>query len=149
MKVKTTIHICAKDAAKLARAEKRLNIGRKELISALVNHFARRRKDQLKLWGRVRYQPPRDRSEWRRLHITIRGDEYEFFIDVRKVHKLSVSFIVAYAINNYLDIIFTPGGNEGDNYPYYDYAIKKFETEGVVCCLLCWGIPHKLLKKTP
>jgi len=137
------------DAEKLSGAVERLNVGRKELISALINHFARRRKDQLKLWHRVRYQAPRDKSEWRRLHVTVRGDEYEFFIDARKVHKLSVSYIVAYAINNYLDVIFTPGENSGDNYPYYDYAITKFETEGVICCLFCWGIPLKLLEKTP
>jgi hypothetical protein len=78
------------------------------------------------------------------MHVTLRGDEYEFFIDQRKVLKLSVSFIFAYAVEHYLDELMQLMKYECDNYQYRNYAIMNIVLDNVSCWLLCWGIPHEI-----
>lgn len=141
MKIETTINISREQLDKLSIAAERLKTSRTALISSLLNHHSRINRRCLELWKSVKYQERMDKSKWRRFHICVRGDEYEFFIDLRKVMKMSVSFLIAYAIDEYLDELFSSTDNSTDNYPYCNYMISKFELGNVICCVFCWGIP--------
>jgi len=57
-------------------------------------------------WSHIRYQKRGKNEVWRQLYLTLRPDEYEFFLDLRKVFKFSVSCLVTYAVEKYLEEIF-------------------------------------------
>ncbi|OHD63030.1 MAG: hypothetical protein A2176_09420 [Spirochaetes bacterium RBG_13_51_14] len=75
----------------------------------------------------------------------LKPDEYEFFLDLRKVFKQSVSRLVAYAIDKYLDEITQKIRKGSDNYRFKNYAISRIIIEGVICWVLYWGVPRKLI----
>jgi hypothetical protein len=50
----------------------------------------------------VRYQHRRPRDSWKVFPIRLNDCDYEFFLDLRKVLKFSVSRILAHAIEKYL-----------------------------------------------
>jgi len=52
---------------------------------------------------RIKFQSRHNHGVWRTLHIQIRPNDYECMLDLRKLLKMSVSHILAYAINRYLD----------------------------------------------
>lgn len=141
MRIQTTINISMEKLDKLIIAAERLKTSRTAIISSLLNHHSRINRRSLEMWKSVKYQERMDKSKWRRCHISVRADEYEFFIDLRKVMKMSVSFLIAYAIDEYLDELFSPTDKSVDNYPYCNYMISKFEVGNVICCVFCWGIP--------
>jgi hypothetical protein len=146
MKIRTTIHVQDKTLRLIESASAALKISKTAMVSILVKYMAERTKRPTAFWTGVRYQRRSDRNEWRRLHITPRGDEYEFFIDVRKVCKMSVSFLVTYAIENYLDDLIKLIPGKEDNYRYRNYAISHIIINDIVCWLFCWGIPPDIAK---
>lgn len=67
----------------------------------------------------VKYQSSRKKNSWRSFHIRLSDCDYEFFLDLRKVLKLSVSNILAHAVKKYLgDEI-----KDVDNYLYHAYSL--------------------------
>ena len=52
----------------------------------------------LKSCSRVKYQERDVKENWHRLHIIMNEYEYEYYFDMRKFFKMSVSFILAYAV---------------------------------------------------
>ncbi|MDM8001735.1 MAG: hypothetical protein QUS66_02330, partial [Bacteroidota bacterium] len=87
----------------------------------------------------------RSANRGRGLHITLKPDEYEFLLDMRKFFKQSISRLVAYAIDTYLDDVIAEINKGTDNYWYSNYALSRIIIDGVVCWILYWGIPEKLL----
>jgi hypothetical protein len=56
-------------------------------------------------WKRVRCQGQAGNAgdvAWKCFHLALWPDKYEFFLDLRKVCKMSVLFLVAYAVSKYL-----------------------------------------------
>jgi hypothetical protein len=71
----------------------------------------------------IRYQIKRDNGYWQVFHIRLNDCDYEFFLDLRKVLKLSVSRILALAVEKYL-------GEEieyVDKYLFDGYSIEVYE----------------------
>lgn len=96
-------------------------------------------------WSRVRYQKRDETGNWRHLHLTLRPDEYEFFLDLRKVFKFSVSSLVAYAVEKYLEEIVKKLSKGSDNYRYKNYMFQRFIVDGVICWIFSWGIPRTII----
>jgi hypothetical protein len=145
MSVSTTINIHETLLNRLETAADILDTTKTHVISSLMRHTSRKARHLNKAWSRVRYQQRPAKSEWKRLHISPRVDEYEFFLDMRKVNKMSVSFIIAYAINHYLDELMLLINDDMDNYCYKNYAINQYVIDDVYCWVIYWGIPTKLL----
>lgn len=145
MIIDTTIHISVELHEALSREAKRLNITRVELISSLLGHMSRSEIDYERAWSRVRYQARRPMGSWRRMHVGLRGDEYEFFMDLKKVFKMSVSFIIAVAIERYLDELSVLMEKDNDSYRYRNYAMTQLMVGDVMCWVFYWGIPPNLL----
>lgn len=143
--IDTTVHIDVELYEALSREAERLNVSRVRLISSLLGHMSRRQRDYARAWTRVKYQARREKGSWRRLHVGLRGDEYEFFMDLKKVFKMSVSFIIAVAIELYLDELSALMEKDNDSYRYRNYAMTQLMVGDVTCWVFYWGIPPALL----
>jgi len=145
MKIETTIHIDRKIGERLADAAVDAGVSVSFLVSGLMRMFGGREQHRVTAWKQVRYQERREKKRWRKMHLSLREDEYEYFIDTRKVFKLSVSFIVAEAIELYLDELLRKMIERPDNYRYRNYIFSRNIIENVICFTFYWGVPQNLL----
>ena len=142
--IDTTVNIWPDLFDALEDASRWAGVARREMISSLLNMVSRRERRSFRCWMRVRYQKRDGMHPWRRIHVRFRDDEYEFALDLRKVRKMSVSFLLSYAIEKYLVEIRGESGGYTDNYHYRNYAILNIFIEDVSCWIFCWGIPPKI-----
>ncbi len=99
---------------------------------------------------RVQYQERDRENNWKTVHVVVDSATYEYFLDMRKLFKMSVSLLLAIAVNKYLeDVINDLCNNKNtDNYLCRNYIISKKVIDGVSCFNIYWGIPTiKHLKK--
>lgn len=93
---------------------------------------------------RVEYQERG--SEWRRRHISVWARDYEFFIDMRKVFKRSVSLLIALSVERHLDAILNElnidSSMVSDNYLFQSYIMCEEVMDSCVCWKFFWGIPQ-------
>ena len=92
----------------------------------------------------VRYQKRSNQENWHTFHIKLRIDEYEYFLDLRKLLKMSVSRILADAARRYLQ---NKGKkNIGNKYQFKNYIIIKELINNSICWKLVWGYPYNIEK---
>ncbi|MCP4134539.1 MAG: hypothetical protein GY754_26430 [bacterium] len=87
-----------------------------------------------------------DPDNWHKFHISFREDDFEYFMDLRKFLKKSVSAILAYAVEEYLDTLLglTPEDpGRTDTYRFHHYVMGSSEMHGVISWQLFWGLPEK------
>jgi hypothetical protein len=89
----------------------------------------------------VRYQERDPLRQWHRFSISFRKDENEFFTDLRKLGKLSVSYLVAIAVEQYLDELLRKGTKIHNYVRFNHYAIGQRNDGGIICWELYWGEP--------
>jgi len=100
--------------------------------------------------GRIRYQEERPPQEWSCLHVVLFSREYEFFLDMRKFFKRSVSFLIVLSVELYLDQIileFTKCPQDDDtidNYQFNSYILIKETLKGAIYWRIYWGLPEKI-----
>jgi hypothetical protein len=73
--------------------------------------------------------------------------EYEYYLDMRKFYKMSVSFILAYAVMKYINEVVNEllnGNKNTDNYSYRNYIFIKTTSNETICWQIYWGVPQKL-----
>jgi hypothetical protein len=145
MMVETTVNIGVSEYDALAEAMAQTGATRSGMISVMLKHLAAGLKGRGAAWGRVKYQDRRPGEEWRRLHVRLGSDEYEFFLDLKKVVKMSVSLLIAMAIKLYLDQLLVKFGGNIDNYRYHNYAMSKIFIGDVTCWIFYWGIPPHII----
>jgi hypothetical protein len=145
MKIATTINIRKDLLARLIETAEISGSSPQDLVSSLLGKYMVDDRVKHSAFERVRYQQRRERSQWKRLHVSMRCDEYEYCIDLRKVCKMSVSFLVACAIERYLDELLVKCSKNADSYHYHNYAIMNIKIENVSCWVIYWGIPPRLL----
>lgn len=118
---------------------------RSELI-VLVMRKALRDFRKLVTHGRnICYQEKAPQSAWCRQHVSIFSRDYEYFLDMRKFFKRSVSLLVSYAIENYLDEVCNDA-TDIDNYQFLQYAIVPQMVDTAICWKIYWGFPRKIRK---
>jgi len=145
MEVKTTICIGHENRVKIEEAAVKAGISIGQMISTLFKYAYEKTGRPAGEFGPVRYRRRGGRANWQRLPVEFRFDEYEFCIDLRKVWKMSVSFIADDSIERYLDELMCKMLTCPDNYRYSNYVIETFVYYGVQCWIMYWGIPPKLL----
>ena len=146
MIIDTTINIDRELLERLDCAVSVSGIPREKIISCLMRRIGAGEKRRIMPWCQVKYQARRKKARWAKLHVVLRGDEYEYFSDLKKVFKLSVSHIIARAIDQYLDEIVELLNCGTDNYHYHNYIFSVTRVDDVVCLVFYWGIPRKLLQ---
>ncbi len=143
MIIKTTLYIhnnILRRIHKFVGKNKKL---RSNLIISLLKRAMRDNKKMIKGFMSVKYQQKDSANEWNIIHIAFKEDDYEYFIDMRKLYKMSVSLILAYAVRKYLFQMMTKemGRFMSDNYYPRNYLLSRYIIGGIICWKLHWGFP--------
>ena len=143
MYLETTVNIKLELLNKLNNASTSLKMSRSQLAALLLGKAMKINKQAIKMFCRVKYQRSDNDTCWHKLHIVLKHDVYERCLDARKLRKMSVSLILACAIEELLDEIirnFSVNGKLSDNYGSF-YAIISDFVEGVCFFTIYHGLP--------
>lgn len=149
MEIKTTYNIKENSIQELSDTAVRLNISRNELITRLFALYRNREDTKIVIHKSVKYQLSDDTCNFKKLHVKLESGVYETCLDMRKVFKLSVSFILSYAIEKYLDRLIEEliQGTSSDNYTYCYIFLRDFDDEDLGFTIY-WTLPsQEKLKK--
>jgi hypothetical protein len=144
MKIETTLNIQNHLLEKITYAAQNQGIYRIELIILLFKMVMQDAPKYLRNGKRVEYQSRHNHGTWHAFHIQLRPNDYECLLDLRKLLKMSVSHILAYAIDKYWDILMKRKAT--DNYHFTNYLIFNEKIDGIICWTLFWGFPRNLNK---
>ena len=84
------------------------------------------------------YQNRDSRENWKTFHIDLTPEEYEYFFDMRKLFKLSVSFLIALALRKYG---WRLSGDDVDKNIFAQYKFVQEIHYGIKFFITCWGNP--------
>lgn len=115
-------------------------ISRSAIIIELLKAAMADLSHEVRIGRLVQYQAREIKDTMRPFHITYREDEYEFFQDMRKLFKKSLSLILAEAVKKYLNNLLKKDNNT-DNYRHANYVIIKEMINTIVSWRLIWGFP--------
>ena len=143
MLIETTVHINRGILKMINECAEKKRRTRASIIKLLMQRMMNDNQRMLKSYTRIRYQPRDEKENWYRVHLVLSECEYEYFLDMRKFFKMSVSYILSYAVLRYLDDL-TDWNNNTDNYCYNNYIIMMKTFDGTVLWQIYWGIPPQL-----
>ncbi|GAB4112796.1 MAG TPA: hypothetical protein PL059_14620 [Spirochaetota bacterium] len=127
---------------------KKYNLSITTIVVLMVKFAVERQKLSIISNRNVKYRN-KNCSIWRRIHLQLSPNDYEFLMDVKKIWKISVAKMIEYCIDNVLFELQEKvlEKNKTDNYLYNNYHFEIGEEEGLTYYLIYWGLPLKLLKK--
>ncbi len=146
--LRTSINMNIAVFVKIGLAATRLGKSRREIVIMLLSRI---RHDFHLFQGGfrlVRYQPRDSSKQWHCFTIRFKKHENELVTDFRKLGKYSVSYLVALAVDWYLDELLQ---DEGDRHNYVElkaYAIGIRIENGIICWELYWGDPPEDTRTT-
>lgn len=140
--METTLNVHLDMLEKITRAARALGISRSEIIIILLKKVMDETTKPDCLWKLVKYQRKRKPDEWHGFHLTVRPDDYEYFLDLRKLLKMSLSLILSYAVYKYLDKLIKK--DITDNYRYNHYIIMEKRIDSIPCWIFIWGYPPSI-----
>ena len=143
-KIETTINIQGLLKRRILLASCRSGKTCSDIVTTALKLVMKEARHQVKIGLRVKYQERRDSSEWETLHVQWQPADYEYFTDLRKFRKMSVSNIVSYAIKKYLNHIVDQFST--DNYPdvFTGYVCIKEIIDSIPSWRLIWGRPPSI-----
>lgn len=130
----------------LAEAVTHTGVKANALAASAMEMLLQSYHEETKGGGGIAYQERTPRGSKKRVHFSLGEMEYEFFNDMRKFFRKSISFLIAIAVRKYLPIIVERILNKvvalkKNNYPLYKYAIRRKCIENNVFWLIYWGLP--------
>ncbi len=140
MLIETTLHVHKSILDKLNRGEEITGRSRTFIIKLLIQRIMKDSQRMIKMNSRVKYQERDLKENWHRIHIVLNEYEYEYCFDMRKFFKMSVSYILAFAVLRYLDEILKRNKST-DKYFYTSYIFIKKIYDGAISWQIYWGIP--------
>ncbi len=93
----------------------------------------------------VKYQEPA--LEWKQPHISFTQCEYDRFFDVKKVYRLSISLILAMAVDYFDEEEIMQ--KDFDSYPKYSYKKRNFWNSATEIYIFSWIKQENNTKKPP
>ncbi len=145
MNIDTTIYIKKEYRNRLNSASAVLGISRSKVVELLIDMFIYKNEFSPKMFETVQYQEKGDKDAWSTIHAWFEPSVYENCLDIRKIYKISVSFMIAFAIDNYLDKWLRTGSPVTDNYVSgsRDYLFVEQNCEGIRHFSTFWGCPKQ------
>jgi len=101
----TSINIEKGRLAQFRNAAQRLKVPESELLSMLLQKSRKLLGNSAVIKQRVKYQRGYDPADYRIHHVIFSGVDYEFATGRRYLFKISVSFLIRLAIDNFLEEI--------------------------------------------
>lgn len=147
MNIETTVNLADGTRRNIVRAARESGISGSALIIRVMKHVLKEHASLVRDNRCVEYQPGSPKQDWRRMHVTLEGRDHEYFLDMRKLFKRSVSLLVAYGVEKYLDTVLrnlmdNDYNESADNYPFQSYAIVVKVIKRSICWKIYWGIPE-------
>ena len=142
--METTMNIHAGVLKQITLAAQLKGLSRSEIIIILIKKVMDEKWKTVPVGRMVKYQKKCNPGDWHAFHLSLREDDYEYFLDLRKLLKMSVSLILAYAVDKYLQQLITC--NITDNYRFIHYVVVKEIVEDTICWRFYWGCPATLQK---
>lgn len=145
MTTQTTINMNTILLIEIGRASKQLNISKTAIIRLLLKKF-HDEADKMQIFkSPVRYQPRDENGNWTLFHLNLHEDEYELCQDLRKIFKMSLSFIIAVAVKKHLKKIIVTCSNKtasqiNDIYMFRNYFFSSEIINGIRKITIYWGI---------
>jgi len=145
MKVRTSIYMHNQTKEKLNNASEATGLSKNEIIRLLLLRFVKVSDNHVKFFSSVSYQKRRSKSEWSRCNIVLWGGMYEYCLDLRKLCKMSLSLIIAYAAHNFLDDLLEEWAVEQnrenvENTEYHCYVASVRIINDIKCWRMLWGV---------
>lgn len=157
MTFETTTCISFKHLEFLDYYTKKYNIPLHTFIYLLVNYAAKKEKYRMQAFKRISYRKRNGKNTWKRIHLYVYHSEYELYLDVKKIWKMSLAKIIAFCLDNVL-VEFLNFLNHRlkhkntDNYiSYYEsrsYTFHFHKENGIHCCQFHWGPPPEVFQHT-
>jgi hypothetical protein len=147
MLIETTLHVHKSILDKLYQGAVTTGRSTTSIIKLLIQRFMNDNRRMTKTNSRIQYQERDLKENWHCIHVVFNEYEYEYCLDLRKFCKLSVSYILAYAVRRYLDEVLEEllnGGTNTDNYYYCNYVFIRKIVNNVICWQIYWGLPLQL-----
>jgi hypothetical protein len=136
--METTLNMRIDILEAIFRAARDCDMTRSEMIVYLIKKVMADVPDALPLGAMVRYQERRRPEDWQVVHVRVSVYEYEYMVDLRKLLKMSVSLICAYAVEKYLKKL--PRRCITDNYPFFmNYMVVKEIIKNIISWRIIWG----------
>ena len=148
MLIETTINTHKSVLKLLSDGAARTSRSRTFMIKLLMQRVMNDNQRMLKSYSRIKYQARDDKENWYLVHLVLNEYEYEYYLDMRKFFKMSVSYILAYAVKRYLGEIIDElldMNKNTDNYLYRNYILITKTINNVICWQIYWGIPPQIL----
>ena len=142
--METTLNIRADILEQIARMAQAQSISCSEMIALLIQKATADIANPGRIGRMVKYQSRRTSPEWRVFHVQVREDMYEYWLDLRRLLKMSVSLILAYEVKKFLYKLMK--NNSTDNYRYKNYIIMQEIIDSVIIWKFIWGYPPNLEK---
>lgn len=140
--LQTSINIHEDFMREISMAAKTMKTSRKAVIILLLSRLLHDIDRLLGGFTTVKYQPRDPEKRWHCFTVRFKPDEYEFWSDMRRLSKFSVSFLLAIAVKAYLNKTALDEHPLVNNYFFYrNYLLRHEMVDGVRCWQFCWGIP--------
>jgi hypothetical protein len=140
--METTINIHVNILKKITRAAKSSGSSRSQIITILIKKAMDDISNPARMGRMVRYQKRRRPDEWHTFHLQLRIDDYEYFQDLRKLLKMSISLILAYAVKKFLTRLLKTKNT--DNNRYKNYIVLRETIDDIISWRFIWGFPPNL-----
>jgi hypothetical protein len=144
--IATSINMQIDTFTLLSRAAVQLNTSRRAIIVRLLMRIMHNISRHQGGFTSVRYQPGNSEKRWHCFSIRFKPDENEFFMDLRKLCKCSVSLLVAIAVEKYLDeMIRNKKRTVYNNIMFENYLLSRTAVDGIISWQIHWGTPKSAI----
>jgi hypothetical protein len=119
MKIRTTANIDKKIYGRICESAEFCGVDVQQLVHVLLKLMIKDKPLKYRFNRTVEYQERREKNKWKCFHLELSEAVHESGIDMRKLMKWSVSFLLSYAVEFYMERAVEEilDGSAPDNYP--------------------------------
>jgi len=134
--IKTSVYINTDKLSKVVEFSAANGLSYSEVISLLLKKIQSDGKCDIKKFSAVKYQDDDPDKNWVVKTVYFEEVCYEFFTDMRKFFKISVSYLLANAIDLFLETILSEDNQR--NYADHNWDISKKEEKYSEIWTILW-----------
>ncbi len=137
--MRTTVNLNLYISNLITNAALLRNISDSEMIVILLKKVLVDLQQPIRMWRLVEYQKRRTHKDWKPVHVNYNENEYEYFMDLKKILKKSLSLIITQAAKKYLKSI----NDEKKSYNNLCdvYIVAQEYINSTRCLKFLWGFP--------
>lgn len=146
MRINTTVNISENTRFRILYAARISGTSGSSVLSQIMKNVMRDHDILIEEKRAVKYQEKIRGECWCKFHIGLFLHDYRYFTDMRNFFRCSVSLLISYAVNKYLDryilsIIRKAKRSAYDNYHFDNYILTKSLLDTSICWIIYWGSP--------